>query len=319
MGVGKKAFVNKIIKFRTVVILLILVIVFGIIKPIFLNPMNIMNMLKRMSYTAIPAFGMTFVMVLGGLDISTGSIAAVIGVVMALLLKNGMPIFPAVLICLAVGMVLGLVNGVISVKGKIAPFLVTLATMNIFRGFALVLSAGKPVSIVNQGYINLFGTGMLFGVLYTPIFFLILFFAISWYLFTKTKYGFYIRCIGGNEEAAKVSGIPINKIKIWTYVIMGIFGCVTGLILDAFMSAGLPAIATDTAMDAIAAVVLGGTAITGGIGTLWGTLGGALIMASLNSGMSLLGAQTHVQILVKGVVIILAVLLDNVLKSRETI
>lgn len=319
MGMGKKAFVNKIIKFRTVVILLILVIVFGIIKPIFLNPMNIMNMLKRMSYTAIPAFGMTFVMVLGGLDISTGSIAAVIGVVMALLLKNGIPIFPAVLICLAIGMMLGLVNGIISVKGKIAPFLVTLATMNIFRGFALVLSAGKPISIVNQGYINLFGTGMIFGIIHTPIFFLVLFFLISWYLFTKTKYGFYIRCIGGNEEAAKVSGIPINKIKIWTYVIMGIFGCVTGLILDAFMSAGLPAIASDTAMDAIAAVVLGGTAITGGIGSLWGTLGGALIMASLNSGMSLLGAQTHVQILVKGVVIILAVLMDNVLKSRETI
>ena len=128
---------------------------------------------------------------------------------------------------------------------------------------------------------------------------------------------FYIRCIGGNEEAARVAGIPVNKIKIWTYLIMGIYACVTGLILAAFMSSGLPDIGSDTAMDAIAAVVLGGTAIAGGVGSLWGTLGGSLIMASLNSGMSLMGAQTQVQILVKGIVIILAVLMDNAIKSKQ--
>lgn len=317
MGKDRKTLVNKIIKFRTVLILLVLVIVFGVIKPIFLNPINIMNMLKRMSYTAIPAFGMTFIMVLGGLDISIGSIAAVAGVVMAMMLKGGVPIIPAVLICLVIGMIFGLANGVISVKGRIAPFLVTLATMNIFRGIALVLSDGKPVAIVSQQYNSFFAVGKLFGVLPMPIFILAVIFIISWYLFTKTKYGFYIRCIGGNEEAAKVSGIPVNSFKIWTYAIMGLYGSLTGLILAAFMSSGLPDIASDTAMDAIAAVVLGGTAIAGGIGTLWGTLGGALIMASLNSGMSLLGAQTHIQILVKGVVIILAVLMDNALKSKE--
>jgi len=319
MGKERQLFVNKLIKFRTVLILLVLVIIFGVIKPIFLNPLNILNMLKRMSYTAIPAFGMTFVMVLGGLDISVGSTAAVVGVVMAMFLKNGIPISLAIVICLGIGMLFGIANGIISVKGKIAPFLVTLATMNIFRGIALVLSEGKPIAIVNKVYVDMFGTGMLFGIFPMPIFILILFFLISWFLFSKTKYGFYIRCIGGNEDSAKVSGIPVNKIKIWTYAIMGSYGCVTGMILAAFMSSGLPDIASDTAMDAIAAVVLGGTAIAGGIGTLWGTLGGALIMATLNSGMSLLGAQTHVQILVKGLVIILAVLMDNALKSKEVV
>jgi ribose/xylose/arabinose/galactoside ABC-type transport system permease subunit len=142
-------------------------------------------------------------------------------------------------------------------------------------------------------------------------------FAITWFLYKKTKYGFYIRCIGGNTEAAKVAGINVDKVKIATYVINSVFAFIAGLILAALMSSGLPDIANDLALDAISAVILGGTAIAGGLGTVWGTIGGTLIMATLNSGLSLLGAQYPVQILVKGLVIILAVLMDNAFKSKS--
>lgn len=305
------------IKYRTIFILLLLVLVFTLFKGIFLHPTNLLNMLKRMSYVAVTAFGMTFVITLGGLDLSVGSTAAIVGVSLAMLLGQGVPLILAIIICLAIALVLGGVNGTISVKGKIEPFLVTLATMNIYRGIALTLSGGKPIPIVDQGFTDFFGNGTLFGTIPIPILIMILFFLATWFLFKRTKYGFYIRCIGGNTEAAKVAGINVDKVKITTYVINSIFAFIAGLILAALMSSGLPDIANDLALDAISAVILGGTAIAGGLGTIWGTVGGTLIMATLNSGLSLLGAQYPVQILVKGLVIIVAVLMDNAFKSKS--
>ena len=140
---------------------------------------------------------------------------------------------------------------------------------------------------------------------------------VSWFLFTQTKFGFYIRSIGGNPEAARVAGIPIDMVKITAYVMSGLYAFIAGLILAALFNAGLPDAGRDLALDSISGVILGGTAISGGVGSIFGTLGGCLIIASLNNGMSLMGAQYHVQILVKGLVIIFAVLMDNALKSRQ--
>lgn len=308
---------DVLIRYRTVVILMLLIATFTIINNIFILPANLLNMLKRMSYVAITAFGMTFVITLGGLDLSVGGTAAIVGVGFALLLGAGVPAVVALALCLLIAVALGAINGVIIVKGRIEPFLVTLATMNIFRGVALVATGGRPVPIVSEAFITFFGNGFLFGVIPIPVLITAVFFTISLLLYKKTKFGFFARAIGGNIEAARVAGINIQSVKFLTYVINAVFAFFAGLILAALMSSGLPNIATDLPLDAISAVILGGTAIAGGFGNVLGTLGGALIMATLNSGMSLLGAQYPVQIFVKGVVIIFAVLLDNVVRPKN--
>ena len=307
-----------IIKYRIILILVILTAIFTILKPVFLNPTNLLNMIKRMSYTAVCAFGMTFLLTLGVFDMSAGSNAALVGVLLAWALEKGWSpawVLPAVII---LAIFFGWLNGFITVKGKIAAFLTTLATMNIYRGIAQTMTEGRTVSIKVKWLTNLFGNGTFLGVP-TPIYITIIFFAIALFLFYKTKYGFYCRCIGGNEEAAKVAGIAVDKIKITAFSAMGFCAGISGLILASLMNGGMPNLAQDLAMDGISASVLGGTAISGGLGTMWGTIGGTLIMAIINTGLSLLGAQTPVQLLVKGFVIIGAILMDNALKNRQIV
>jgi ribose transport system permease protein len=309
---------NLIIRYRTVLILILLIIVFTLLKPVFIRPLNLLSILKNMSYVLIAGLGMTFIITLGGLDLSVGSIAAVVGVGFAMLVRGEfMHALPALLIVLIAALLLGFFNGVVSVKGKIEPFLVTLATMFMYRGLALTLTAGKPVPIVIEKFVKMFGNGTLFNLIPTPVVISMVVLLVSWFLFTQTKFGFYVRSIGGNPEAARVAGIDISSVKIAAYTMNGGYAFISGLILAALMNSGLPDVGSTLALDCIAGVILGGTAISGGVGSIWGTLGGCLIMATLNNGMSLLGAQYHVQILVKGLVIILAVLMDNGLKSRQ--
>jgi ribose transport system permease protein len=307
-----------IIRYRTILILIVLMIVFTLLKPVFLNPLNLLAILKNMSYVLIAGLGMTFIITLGGLDLSVGSIAAVVGVGFAMLVRGGlMPAIPALLIVLVAALLLGFFNGFVSVKGKIEPFLVTLATMLIYRGLALTLTAGKPVPIVMPYFISLFGNGSLFNLIPSPVIISLVVLLASWFVFTKTKFGFFVRSIGGNPEAARVAGIDISLVKMAAYTMNGGYAFISGLILAALMNSGLPDVGSNLALDSISGVILGGTAISGGVGSIWGTLGGCLIIATLNNGMSLMGAQYHVQILVKGLVIILAVLMDNALKSRQ--
>lgn len=307
-----------IIQYRTLIILIVLMAVFTALRPVFLHPANLLAILKNMSYVLIVGLGMTFIVTLGGLDLSAGSIAAVVAVGFAMLVRGGlMPAIPAMLIMFVVAIALGFVNGVVSVKGKIEPFLVTLATMNIYRGLALTLTQGKPVPIVIPYFADIFGNGRLFDIIPTPVIISLVLLLAAWFLYNHTKFGFYVRSIGGNEEASRVAGIDVAMTKIAAYTMNGFFAFVSGLILAALMNSGLPDTGKDLALDSISGVILGGTAISGGRGTILGTLGGCLIIASLNNGMSLLGAQYHVQILVKGLVIILAVLMDNALKARQ--
>jgi len=292
--------------------------VFSLLKPVFINPSNLLSIMKNMSYVLIAGLGMTFIITLGGLDLSVGSTAAVVGVSFAMLVRGGfMSPIPAALLVMFAAMLLGFFNGFISVKGKIEPFLVTLATLNIFRGIALTLTTGRPVPIVIPHFADLFGNGLLFNVIPSPVIISLIVLLVSWFLFTQTKFGFYVRSIGGNPEAARVAGIDIGMVKMAAYTLSGLYAFICGLILAALFNGGLPDMGRDLALDSISGVILGGTAIAGGVGSIWGTLGGCLIMASLNNGMSLLGAQYHVQILVKGLVIILAVLMDNAFKSRQ--
>ncbi|HBG75174.1 MAG: hypothetical protein A2X25_13000 [Chloroflexi bacterium GWB2_49_20] len=307
-----------IIQYRTILILVALMAVFSLLKPVFLNPINLLAIIKNMSYVLIAGLGMTFIITLGGLDLSVGSIAAVVGVGFAMLIRGGfMPAIPALLIVMIGAMLLGFINGFVSVKGKIEPFLVTLATLYIYRGIALMLTTGRPVPIVIPHFADLFGNGKLFNLIPSPAIISLVVLLISWFLFRHTKFGFYVRSIGGNPEAARVAGIDISRVKIAVYTMSGLFACISGLILGALMNGGLPNVGSDLALDSISGVILGGTAISGGVGSIFGTLGGCLIMAVLNNGMSLMGAQYHVQIFVKGLVIIFAVLMDNAFKSRK--
>jgi len=315
---SRTTFMKLLIRYRTLVILIVLMTVFSLLRPVFIDPKNLLAILKNMSYVLVVGLGMTFIITLGGLDLSVGSIAAVVGVTFAMLVRGGtMAPIPALLIVLVLSMLLGFFNGFVSVKGKIEPFLVTLATMNIYRGLALTLTKGKPVPIVIPHFADIFGNGRLFGVIPTPVIISLVIFAISWFVYTQTKFGFFVRSIGGNQEASRVAGIEISKVKLAAYTMSGVYAFISGLILAALMNSGLPDAGKDLALDAISGVILGGTALLGGVGTMWGTLGGCLIIASLNNGMSLLGAQYHVQILVKGLVIIFAVLMDNAFKSRQ--
>lgn len=307
-----------VIRFRTIIILIVLMAIFTALNDVFINPINLLNMLKRQSFVFIVGFGMTFVITLAGLDLSVGGVAAITGVGFAMLVKGGlMPIFPALLIMLVVALALGFFNGFVSVKGRIEPFLVTLATMNIFRGLALILSRGRPTPIVVEGFADFFGNGKIFGVIPTPVLIIAILFAASLFLYKKTKFGFYVRCIGGNPEAARVAGIKVNFIKVAAYTLNAFFAFVAGLILAALMNSGLPDIGKDLPLDAISGVILGGTAISGGNGRIWGTFGGCLIIAVLSSGMALLSLPYSYQIMVKGGVIISAMLLDNYLKAKS--
>ncbi len=307
-----------IIQYRTILILVVLMIAFTLLKPVFIRPLNLLAIMKNMSYVLIAGLGMTFIITLGGLDLSVGSIAAVVGVGFAMLVRGGnVPPIPALFIVMIGALLLGFFNGFVSVKGKIEPFLVTLATMFMYRGLALTLTAGKPVPIVIANFASLFGNGTLFNFIPSPVIISLVVLLASWFVFTQTKFGFFVRSIGGNPEAARVAGIDISLVKIATYTMNGGYAFISGLILAALMNSGLPDVGSTLALDSISGVILGGTAISGGVGSIWGTLGGCLIMATLNNGMSLMGAQYHVQILVKGLVIILAVLMDNAFKSRQ--
>jgi len=317
-GLSGSTIWKYIIRYRTILILIALMIAFTVLKPVFIHPLNLLSIMKNMSYVLVVGLGMTFIITLGGLDLSVGSIAAVVGVGFAMLIRGGfMPMLPALLIILLAALLLGFFNGAVSVKGRIEPFLVTLATMFMYRGLALTLTSGKPVPIVKPAFVALFGNGTVFNFIPTPAVISLIVFAISWFVFNQTKFGFFVRSIGGNPEAARVAGINISGVKIAAYTMSGGYSFISGLILAALMNSGLPDVGSTLALDSIAGVILGGTAISGGVGSIWGTLGGCLIMATLNNGMSLLGAQYHVQILVKGLVIILAVLMDNALKSRQ--
>ncbi len=307
------------IKYRTILILIGLIIIFTCLNPVFLNSKNVMNMLKRMSYVALTAYGITFILTMGELDMSGGSMAALVGVVLAKLLNLKVPLAAALLIVILMAAVGGALNAVINIYGKINAFLVTLATMNIFRGIAMIISAGRTLPIKNQAFAFTFGNGMIAGHIPMPVVLMAVFFAISLVLYHKTKLGFYVKCIGGNVESAKVAGINVKKYKIIIFTLAGLFAGIAGLILAGLMNGGMSDLGETLSMDAIAASVLGGTAISGGLGSMWGTLGGCLIMGCLNGGMSLLGAQSHHQMLVKGLVIIVAVYMDNVLKERTVV
>ena len=296
----------------TVIALIILMAVITIINSNFLTANNLLNLLLQVTSNALIAFGMTFVILTGGIDLSVGSILALSSALTAGLLGSGMPVTLAILISLILGCILGVMNGLLISYGKLAPFIVTLATMTIFRGATLVYTNGNPITkgLSDTFLFQFLGQGYIVGIPF-PVIIMFIVFIILYVLLHKTAFGKSVYAIGGNEKAAYISGVKLNKVKIIIYSISGIMASISGLIITSRLSSAQPTAGASYEMDAIAAVVLGGTSLSGGKGRILGTLIGALIIGVLNNGLNIIGVSAFWQQVVKGVVILIAVLIDR--------
>jgi len=287
-----------------------IVLFLAISSPAFLNPNNLVNILRQVSIIGIVAMGMTMVIILGGIDLSVGSGMALTGVVAALLARNGnLPLIVPVAGGILAGGLIGLFNGMVIAKGRIVPFIVTLGTMTMARGFAFILAKGMPVAGLDKKFFVL-GGGDIFGI---PLLILMFFaiFGLVALILRKTITGRHLYAIGGNETAAIASGINVDRTKIAVYTILGLFVGIAGVILASRIKSGQPAVASGYELDAIAACVIGGVSFSGGIGSAAGTLLGVLIIGVINNGLDLLNVQTFYQQIVKGAIIIIAVLMDR--------
>ncbi|MFU0824939.1 ribose ABC transporter permease [Clostridium sp.] len=302
-------FKKFLMKYKTLFGFVILCIIMAILSPRFLAVSNIRNVLTQVSVNAVIAVGMTFVILTGGIDLSVGSTLAISGAVAATLVKNNGNVFVAVVAALVIGALVGLINGVFVAKGKIQAFIVTLATMTIFRGATQVYTNGTPVSGLGKAF-GTIGNKDILGIPFPVLITLIVFLA-AFYVLSETRYGRYVFALGGNEDSARLSGINTDKIKTLVYVISGITAAISGIIVTSRIGSASATAGSGYELDAIAAVVLGGTSLSGGEGSVIGTIIGALIIGVLNNGLNLLNVSPYYQAIVKGIVILLAVLIDK--------
>jgi ribose transport system permease protein len=279
--------------------LLVLALVIAIMQPAFLNTQNLLNVGVQAAVIAIMAFGMTFVVVAGGIDLSVGSIAALAAMVGAL---------TAGPVGLVVGALCGLINGALVSYGKLPPFIATLAMLSVARGLTLVFSEGQPHE--TDALVTFLGSNLT-PMLPLPLLLMLLFFGITGLILTRTNLGRRMYAIGGNEEAAKLSGVDVRRQKLWIYALSGLFAAAAGLVLAGRLGSAGPQAAVGYELDAIAAVVIGGASLSGGVGRATGTLVGALVLAVLRNGLNLLQVPPFWQQVVIGVVIALAALLDS--------
>nr|WP_243733890.1 ribose ABC transporter permease [Halanaerobium saccharolyticum] len=309
-----KSFLEILNRFKTGIGLLALVIVLSFMSPYFLTVPNLLNVVRQVSIIAIISFGMTMVILTGGIDLSVGSMLAFAGAISAgMIVNTGLNVYLAILIGLAAGTALGLFNGLAVAKAKLPAFIVTLAMMTVARGFTLIYTNGRPISGFDETF-RFFGAGYI-GAIPVPVIIMFLLLIVIYILLKKTPLGRYIYAIGGNEKATKLSGINTDKIKIAVYALNGFLAAVSGIILTSRLNSAQPMAGEGYELDAIAAVVLGGTSLSGGSGTVIGTIVGALIIAVLNNGLNLLNVSSFYQLVAKGGVILLAVFLDR--KSQQ--
>lgn len=297
--------------------LLLLMLVVSLINPAFMTIDNLLNILRQTSINAIIAIGMTFVILTAGIDLSVGSILAMAGAICASLIGADTPLVWALSISLFVGAALGATSGVVIAYFNVQAFIATLVAMTMVRGLVLVYTDGRPVSTGNHDVADAFyeiGGGYLWGI---PIHILIAagVFVGCWYLLNKTVIGRYTYAVGGSEKVSNLSGINVKRVKIFVYAISGLLAALAGIILTARLESAQPTAGTAYELDAIAAVVLGGTSLMGGRGRLVGTLIGALIIGVLNNALNILNVSSYFQMIAKGAVILLAVVLDGRSKS----
>jgi ribose/xylose/arabinose/galactoside ABC-type transport system permease subunit len=300
------------------IIFIFMCIILAFASETFLAPINIINVFRQISINGILALGMTFVIILGGIDISIGSVAAVAGVVASLVLEiQWATTVMAVIAGILAGGVMGMVIGFLVAKMRIAPFIASLAMMTIARGLALVIAGGVPHTIYDEKFVSI-GNGYLWpkatpqsiSLPISVLIFIICIILVTTILY-KTKFGRYVYAVGGNEDAARVSGVKVAKIKFFTFVLNGLLCGVAGIVLAARITSGQPAAAAGYELDAIAAVIIGGASLSGGAGKVGGTIIGALIIGVLNNGLVLLAVSSYYQQIIQGIIIAGAVILDS--------
>lgn len=317
----RKTFRKNAHEYGALIALVILVVIMSLISPQFRTFSNFLTLLRQASVNGLIAFGMTLVILTGGIDLSVGSTLGLTGALFAGLIVNvGLPIPVAVIVALVFGLLLGLVSGFLVGKAKLQPFIATLITLTVYRGFTLIYTNGRPISnltadeYVGSEFLTFIGRGAILGI---PVPVIILFFAfiLFYLLLNKSVLGRKIYAVGSNERAAQLSGINTDRIKLFVYSISGLTSTVAALILVSRLNSAQPTLGTGYELDAIAATAIGGTSMTGGRGKISGTLLGILIIAVLSNGMNILGISSYYQDVVKGIVILLAVLVDRLQKD----
>jgi ribose/xylose/arabinose/galactoside ABC-type transport system permease subunit len=303
---------NKGRQVGTLLGLLLLGGLLSILSPYFLTVSNLLNVLEQTAINAVIAAGMTFVIISGGIDLSVGSIVAFSGVLLASTLQAPLPASLAITVGVAGGASCGLVNGLLITGGRLPPFIATLGMMSVARGAALVFTEGRPVSGFEAGFRSL-ATGRVLGIP-APVLAAAVVYVLAHLLLSRTRFGRYVYAIGGNEEATRLSGVAVRFHKTMVYVLCGMTSALAAVLLTARLNSAQPIAGIMYELDAIAATVIGGTSLLGGSGSLGGTLVGALIMGVLRNGLNLLGVSSFLQQIVIGVVIIVAVLVDSILK-----
>lgn len=281
----------------------------------FVSPANLSNILKQNSVVAILAFGETMLIIAGLIDLANGAVLALAGVLSVAVYKATGSLLIASAVGLGVGVLCNTVSGVLASFFKTPPFIATLAVMTMARGLALLYTAGQ--SIYQIGDYVVLGQGSLFFIP-LPIIFMALILVLTWYILNNTRLGRSLYAIGGNEEAANASGIQVSRTKFVVYIINGIFVGLAGVIFMSRNNAGLPAAAQGYEFEALTAAVIGGTSFSGGIGTAMGTLAGAFIVGILNNIMNLIGVNSYIQQIVKGIIIALAVIMDIRAKNNRS-
>ncbi|OQX34200.1 MAG: ribose ABC transporter permease [Oceanospirillales bacterium LUC14_002_19_P2] len=298
---------------KSVIALLVFMLAVSLFSPSFFTVDNLLNILRQTSVNAIIAVGMTFVILTSGIDLSVGSVLALSGAVCATLIGMDVNIVLALTATLALGAMLGCGSGLIVARGGVQPFIATLVTMTLLRGVTMVYTDGRPISTGFSATADAFswlGTGYFLGIP-LPIYLLVIVFAVAWYVLNHTRLGRYVYALGGNEEATRLSGINLNRIKLAVYGISGALSALAGIIVTARLSSAQPTAGASYELDAIAAVVLGGTSLAGGRGRIMGTLVGALIIGILNNALNMLNVSSYYQMIAKAAVILLAVLVDT--------
>jgi ribose/xylose/arabinose/galactoside ABC-type transport system permease subunit len=306
-------------KYGIYIAFFVIFIILSVLSNNFLSFNNILNVLRQVSFNGILALGMTFVIITGGIDLSVGSTLAFAGLVsmnFSVQDQNPLPLILAVLIGMAMGAIIGFANGIFVSKFKLAPFIATLSTMTIVRGMCLVFSNGRPIinpteefSMIGQGYI---------GSISIPVIIFIVLIVVCVLLLHYSRYGRHVLAIGGNEVAAKASGLNVAKIKISVYTLSGLFAGIVGITIASRSNAASPITGEGYELDAIAACVIGGVSMSGGVGTILGTVIGALIIGIISNGLDLLNVSSYYQQIIKGLIILVAVLLDRKGKKEDS-
>lgn len=311
-----RGLVDLLRRFSVVLILLGISLVFALGSPDFLTSSNLLNVALQTSIIAIVAIGMTFTILTAGIDLSVGSLMALCGALAAgLSTRQGLGTVPAIALALLAGMALGGVNGLLIVKGGMPPFVATLAMLAVARGLTLVYTEGRPIAGLSPAFLWL-GNGRVLGIP-VPVLIMLVLAMVAWLVLRHTRFGLYVYATGGNPETTRLAGVSTARITLAVYVISGFTAALGGVLLAARLWSAQPNAAAGWELDAIAANVLGGTSLFGGVGGVGGTVVGAFIIGVLSNGLNLMGIPSYLQQVIKGVVFILAVMLDLWTKRRR--